>query len=42
MRDLVGIQFFPFGERTGRTAADFSDERAKMFADDDLAQFFMA
>ena len=42
MRDLVRIQLFAFGKRARRTAPDFSNERAQVVPDDDLAELLVA
>src|SRR5690242_7420046 len=42
MRDLIRIECFSLGKRPGRAAADFPDQRAKMVADDELTELFVA
>src|SRR5512141_1438700 len=41
MCNLIGVELLAFGEDAGRAAPDFSDDRAKMVADDDLSKFFV-
>ena len=38
MRDLVGAEFLTLGKCTRGTATDFSDHRAEVISDDELAE----
>ncbi len=41
MRDLIGVEFFAFGEGAGRAAPDLADDRTEMISDDDLSEFLV-
>ena len=41
MRDLIGVEFFPFGEWAGGAAPDLADDWTQMVADDDLPELFV-